>query len=340
MNYSEMKFQVEALSGGKNTVILDDIGKPSIMVRVPKQTFKSLGVGTSDAVHPAWIVNGVEKDYIYIGKYQAYVEMDRAYSLPNMDPKASLNFDQAKTYCENKGKGWHLITNAEWAAIALWCKANGYFPTGNNNYGADTSKPYERGVRTYPTTGTTINRVGTGSGPKSWAHDNSNEGIFDMNGNVWEWCGGMRLNNGEIQIIKDNDAADRIDQTATSPLWKGILQDGSLVAPGTALTLKYNNSGQVATDRGTAVSSSKTFESIVAAASVTIPDLMKALALAPNGTGYEGDYFYWNNDVERLPLRGGDWYLGANAGVFALYLNNARSIVNTTVGFRLAYVEL
>lgn len=37
------------------------------------------------------------------------------------------------------------------------------------------------------------------------------------------------------------------------------------------------------------------------------------------------------NDV---PLRGGSWSNAANAGVFALNLNNARSNVNTNIGAR------
>ncbi len=35
-----------------------------------------------------------------------------------------------------------------------------------------------------------------------------------------------------------------------------------------------------------------------------------------------------------LPLRGGNWNNGSNAGLFALNLNNPRSNVNTNVGFR------
>ena len=37
---------------------------------------------------------------------------------------------------------------------------------------------------------------------------------------------------------------------------------------------------------------------------------------------------------ERLPIRGGNWNNTANAGVFALNLNNPRSNVNTNIGFR------
>lgn len=39
---------------------------------------------------------------------------------------------------------------------------------------------------------------------------------------------------------------------------------------------------------------------------------------------------------QRLPIRGGNWNNGANAGVFALNLNNLRTNVNTNIGFRVA----
>ena len=53
----------------------------------------------------------------------------------------------------------------------------------------------------------------------------------------------MRLVNGEIQILKDNDAAGSGAASAPSSAWKAILQNGSLVAPGTAATLKMDAVG-------------------------------------------------------------------------------------------------
>ncbi len=42
---------------------------------------------------------------------------------------------------------------------------------------------------------------------------------------------------------------------------------------------------------------------------------------------------------KRLPIRGGTWNNGANAGVFSLNLNNPRSNVNWNIGFRLALTK-
>lgn len=354
-NFDDMKLAVEALSGGKNTVRLDDLGLPSIMVRIP--LFKNIDVmaGGSDAPHPMFVVDGVQIPEVLISKYQNIVMSDRAYSLPHKDPRASLTFDQAKLYSENKGAGWHLMTNAEWAGVALWCKQNGFMPRGNNNYGSDYSAAHEKGVETsgggdpYKTY-----RVATGSGPASWAHDNTNEGIFDLNGNVNEWVGGLRLDNGEIQIIPNNNAAIIVDQTAASALWKAILPDGSLVAPGTAGTLKLDYTG--APSAGTAnfhvtdalvnqqpddtAYGYKPLETLTAKEGVSIPEILKALAMFPLDASHGEDRIYFRNNGERLPSRGGYYSFTSTAGVFTVDLFNPRSDVTTIRGFRSAFVNL
>ena len=53
-----------------NEMLFDDKGLPSVMVKIPKMTLAELGIGTSTAVHPAFVVNGQEVDAIYISKYQ------------------------------------------------------------------------------------------------------------------------------------------------------------------------------------------------------------------------------------------------------------------------------
>lgn len=355
-NFDAIKLAVESATGGKNTVLFDDLGNPSIMVRIPKFNISDVIVGGSNSVHPAFIVNGVEVDEIFISKYQNIVVNDRAYSLPMQDPRAYITYDQAKTACENKGTGWHLMTNAEWAAIALWCKKNGYMPRGNNNYGKDHAYPHERGVETYVYNEQT-GRVGTGSGPVTWAHDGSNSGIYDLNGNVWEWVDGLRLKDGEIQVIADNNAAAGVDTGASSTLWKAINKDGNLVTPGSANTLKLDYPSAPGTSgvKGvcklvTTLSNQQTvedvysageFETMTADSSITVPEIMKSLCLFPSGDKENcGDYIYMRNMGERLPFRGGSFINGSSAGVFALYLSLHRAFSDRYVGFRSAFVEI
>lgn len=351
-NFDDAKLCVEALTGGKNTIILDDREMPSIMVRWEKQKNNAILTGGSDVVHPGSIVNLVEKT-MYVSKYINIVMNDRAYSLPFQDPKVYVNFDQAVSYCRNKkttGGAWGLMPFSLWAQIALWAKKNGTMPRGNNNYGADHSYTHERGVNSWNLdSNNRVQHTATGSGPATWNHNWLPDGIADMNGNVYEWCAGMRLVDGEIQIIPNANCMDNdVPLNAASTHWKAIKNDGSLVEPGTSGTLKYDylNSkitlidGTV-TDDGT-TGRSTGFKDLAAGAGLTVPELAKALILYPADSGdvYGGDYRYATLGGERLPVCGGYWGYAALAGVFFVDLDFARSLSASVIGFRSAFCEL
>ena len=242
-----LRQSVEAASGGVNTVLYDSKGYPSIMCVVPRFNVEDIDPALGTGTHPAFLVGGIQKSEIFVGKYLARIHDNHALSLPGQDPSASINFDNANARCSAKGPGWHMMTNAEWSAVALWCWKNGFMPRGNTNYGRDHAQTYETGRRQdglAPGLAEGTARTLTGSGPVSWYHDNTPAGITDLCGNVYEWVRGLRLVNGEIQIIPDNNAAEtEADHSAGSPLWKAILQNGNLVNPGTANTLKYDASG-------------------------------------------------------------------------------------------------
>ena len=93
-----------------------------------------------------FIINGEVKDAIYVGKYLSTVWNERAYSLPGKDPKTNLPLADAQRYAYNKGEGWHVMTNAERAGLALLCKSNNYMPYGNTSGGKNAGTPYVRGV--------------------------------------------------------------------------------------------------------------------------------------------------------------------------------------------------
>ena len=344
-NFDDMKLAVEILTGGKNTVKYDDLGMPSIMVEWPKQKNNALFTGGSDVVHPGSIVNTVEKT-MYVGKYLSIVQNDRAYSLPAQEPKHTINFDSSLAACRNKGRGWCLVPFSLWAQIALWCRKNGTMPRGNNNYGQDHSYAHEKGRGMALDSSNRITRTATGSGPATWNHNWLPDGIADLNGNVNEWCAGLRLNNGEIQIIPNANCMDNeIPLTAASTYWKAILgSDGSLVDPGTEGTLKYDLAAfkLVTSQTGTAAGQGGGFTSMGKADDLTVPEIAKALTLYPADPSgdYGGDYRYWDPSGERIPVCGGNWSSAGSAGVFYVHLIYGRTHTNAYIGFRSAFCEL
>lgn len=355
-----LRSSVESATGGLCTVLYDDAGHPSFMRRIPKMNIEDLypDLGLT-GTHPAFIVNGVEKSELFIGMYPASLVDSYAVSLPGMDPANYLNFDSAVTYCKNKGTGWHLMTNAEWALLGALGIKTGFQPRGNTYWGQHHEAKHETGTLAPGASSLGVENDGlhgrtlTGSGPVSWRHDNSPAGIADLVGNVWEWTGGIRLNAGEINIIADNNAAAHdVDMSAESSAWKAILQNGTLVSPGTADTLKYDaavsgGTGAVVLNstienqypsQDTSMTSYCAFKSMTAKSSVTAPALLKLLSLYPVDTTNLVGNIWVRNSAERMALRGGYYNYAGGAGLFGLYLIYYRTIRYRYVGFRPAFI--
>lgn len=337
-----------------NEILYDDKGMPSVMVKIPKMTYAQLGLGTSTDVFPAFIVNGVAKDAVYISKYQNIVENNRAYSLPGRDPRASVTLDQAIQYCSNKGPGWHLMSNIEWGLLVRWCQKNGVLPLGNNNSGKHSSESMYKAIPSYIDGSGNICRVATGTGPLTWSHDGSPSGIWDLCGNVWEWMGGVRTVYGELQILVNNNAADSAhSQGAGGTEWMAIkASDGSLITPNgsgtTAGSIKMDWVSSKLTYSVNITDAARgehscTFANITCTADISDAAklLLQALGMLQNGTElFSAHLNYFNNaQAERSFFRGGFWS-HASYGFASFHGYYDRSASCAYVGFRSAYVEL
>lgn len=386
--FDEARFALEAASNGKNTIILDDVGMPLIMVRIPCFRWCDVIDGGSTDICSAFIVDGEVYDSIYISKYLNIIENDRAYSLCGRDPACIVTIDEAREACRNKGKGWHLMSNAEWCAVMHWVAKNGTVPHGNLNAGNDARFRHEHAVRKcgvlpedtcfgwqlrteenaegdYPGN-PPVGRTLTGIAPESWSHDGTDFGIFDLVGNVWDFVAGMRVKNGEIQIIPDNNSAMNVDEGENSPLWRAINTDGKLVLPGSSGTYKYDGC-EAGTDKesicvvqsgirlntevefpqytgenknGDYGFSVMPFEKLGCKAGVNPPMILKELGIYPIEEKLNGEMLFVRSYGERIPARGASWYDGTMGGAWSLYLRDNRDYCYPDIGFRACYIDL
>ena len=138
MNNSPLEFLARQFG---NVVKYDENGNPSIFVKFPKMKSSDLDASLPDHTHPAFIINGVEQDYILIGKYKATSltgsgsDGNTLYSLPNMPPAHSRTADAFLTQLRAFGNGVSGVTVADRGFLLLLAQKMGWNPGGNSDYG-------------------------------------------------------------------------------------------------------------------------------------------------------------------------------------------------------------
>jgi hypothetical protein len=178
---------------------------------------------------------------------------------------------------------------------------------------------------------------------------------------------GLRLVNGEIQIIPDNDSAAGVDESEDSPNWRAIRADGTLAAPGSDDTFKLDGvapglgddtfaclPGGVVLSVGVAnplynggkpdtVHRAYTigrFNDMTHTPGIPPHKILKQIGIYPAGEGAGDPVYFVRNYGERVPYRGGSWFDGRGAGLWELYMRENRTWIAEDCGFRSAYVDL
>lgn len=226
-----LKLAIEAETNGEQTIIFTETGQPSFMYKFKKFDLSEINPNWS-GTHPAFMINGVEKDYLYIGVYSGVVKNGEIVSQPNQNPTIGVTTgtQAQQTGIALCGAGFHMMTYDESAAIALICRKNNWFSFGQTHweqieYGAYSKfgGPLERGrYIDSPITG--IPFIYTGSGTVNFRHNLKYTGISDLVGNQHNRVVGARLINGELHVIDPNLTKDpkNNDLSKNSSLWKAI----------------------------------------------------------------------------------------------------------------------
>ena len=330
------RYALERATGGRQTIIRDSAGNANAMFVLPRFSYADLGMtadmGTGD-VTAFDVGTGSIKGEIFIGAYLA--SGSGAVSVPRQDPRTSLDHTAARNACSAKGAGWHLMTAHEWAAIALWCMANGYEPIGNTNWGrshAQTRMVGDRADNRAPGDAAGTGRTQTGSMGSEATHTRTLGGIADLVGNVWEWQDGLLLQDGRFKISAYNTQAE-VDWA-----FADAFLDASTPTGGSAILSNAVNNrlGAIGDNANAGNSANVEWRAMTKSGSYVSNQAMKRLLLEPAGALPQGR-IYMRNFGERLPCRGGSWYFGANDGLAALNLSSSRAFTNTDLGFRPAF---
>ena len=132
MNNSPLEFLAKKYG---NVVKYNSDGNVAgIFVKFPKMKSSDLVAGLPEHTHPAFIINGVEQDYILLGKYKAGengVSNGALLSLPNIMPARSLGADQCLSRMKLAGTGITGMTVADYGFIKLLAQKHGWVPKGN-----------------------------------------------------------------------------------------------------------------------------------------------------------------------------------------------------------------
>lgn len=342
INKDSLRHQVEAASGGKRTVLYTAKGQACFMSIIEKFDMSTIDPSWS-GTHPAFIVNGVEKAQIYVGTYQGTISDGELISAPYLAPSALGVYAALHNTARLNGAGWHAMTGAEWAAIALLALNKGVLPRGNTNYGQSAENSAYKGARVDGLAPGTVSGTALtygGSGPAAWRHDRLYAGVSDIVGNAWEVPYGVRFMYGEIQILDnaavnlstadyDNwKAVDRTTGALITPTYTGTIAGGDYVPTTDSVRIGHatlpsifpynNNFADLSTIKG-----------VISTAALNT--LRQYGLYVKNATLQVGEFSYGTSGIN-IPVRGGDYKMTATVGnnspgLFAL---NGRVTRDTT----------
>ena len=310
-------------------------GQPTWFFGIPQMTWEQLrpdsALGTG--VCEAFIEAGVAKSTLWIAAYPASMVDGEIVSQPGVMPRTGRTYDEGLAECAAtnivgfEGRQ-RLMSVWDWALLMHLAIVSGHQPLGNTNYGKSHVNPWLAGRGTAA--------IATGSMGKASAHNNSNAGIFDLVGNVWERLQGMYLQDGQIHLAADNGSAPVATGYYFSSSSATASASGTPALVSSAASVTRNGAvGDDSHNLYDVIGGAAGFASLAGAGTVALKRagvIPVTSATAPAGAIWTRSY------GRRAPLRGCSWNNGASSGLGALNLGVAPSDRDSSVGFRPAFV--
>lgn len=325
-----------------------------VMVEIPKFYYKKIISGTLTTwkvshlaidgyvIHPAFIKDGVEVSYRYIGAYDAcvydasassYVDglnldnagalydyaNDKLSSVSGKYPVVGITRAQARQLASNRGSGWRQLDFALWSAIqmlyiieyqSLFSQNKTGAGNTNGSYLASSSNQNDSphtiaGASNSLGNTSTNTTTGAGISAKPGVSFMSYRGIENLYGNAWTWLDGCNINIGTAgTFYVTNTTAHFADNTSTNH---------TLVTNSFPTATGYPSN-------------------FIDADGYFLP----SNATGGSTTTYLTDYLYATTSLNRVLLAGGSASYAGVAGVFCLDADDASSLRYRGVSARLS----
>ncbi|MCX6262608.1 MAG: hypothetical protein NTY95_17550 [Bacteroidia bacterium] len=314
-----------------------------VMVEIPKFWYKHSYVGTTHtwdicdkakagySVHPAFLSDATELDYVYVGAYEAvlwdysgssYIDYASGATITPADDKLSsvtgkkpvTNYTRAngRIMAGNRGSGWTGILYDVYSAIQLlylieYASFNSQSMIGAGISNVTDWSTYNNYYPIAPSGNSNSigNASGNTAGSTSCATESSKymsyRGIENFFGHIWKWLDGINTNNNRSYIC--NNAGNLADDTSSNYTDIGI---NNINSDGYQSTLLNVSRG-----------------------------FLPASVGADSGTKIT-DYYYQSSGW-MVAFSGGNSSLSLNAGFFCLRLYAGSGYSYSAIGFRVCF---
>jgi uncharacterized repeat protein (TIGR02543 family) len=263
-------------------------------------------------LHPAFIRAGVEKDYVLIGVYQAWLDEDsgKLFSISGEIPTTLKSIVDFRTAAQARGAGWNQLDIQTISAVQLLYLVEYATTNCQTSIGRGVVDiEWDSTIKAVATGGCDELAGESGVGNNSMV---SYRGIENLWGNVWAFVDGINIKWSEKQpYVSDHDfVCDKFDENykltgITLPSAKGWIKKLSCSPVADWLFMPHGDDG-----------------------------------VGGDPNSYIPDFYYenWVNPANTIVTVGQPWHHGHNAGLFGWSVFYTASTENMHVGARLVHI--